>query len=235
MSALLSAPVSSLGSSRVGKLDFRRWSRRTASLVSGIALSIMAAVMTAAYFGGILPLVTPGDAAATAAAISASPVVYVAAVVGVFFVIFLDVVVSGAWYVLFRDVNRRLSALAALLRVTFAGLFAVAASQLVVVSASLDDPARALAAFESFRTSWTVSLGLFGVFLMLVAYLGIRSGFIAKVFPILLAVAGVGYVADAIGAAVVDGFAPVFGNLGFVGEVAIIFWLLIRGRRLGDR
>lgn len=224
-----------LGSKSSSALDFRNWSRRTASLVSGVALSVMAAVMIAGYFGGIMPLITPGDASATAEAIKGSPVAYLAGVAGIFVVIALDVIVAGAWYALFKGVNRRLSALTASLRVVFAALFAVASTQLLVAFASLNNPAATLAAFESFRTIWTLSLGIFGVFLMLEGYLGLRSGFVAKVFPVLLAIAGVGYIADAIGVAFVNGFAPTFGLFGFVGEVAFILWLLIRGRRLGDR
>jgi len=43
-------------------LDYRRWTPRTASLVSGIGLALMAGLMIAGYFGGIVPLVTAGDA-----------------------------------------------------------------------------------------------------------------------------------------------------------------------------
>ena len=68
--------------------------------------------------------------------------------------------------------------------------------------------------------------------LLLIGYLAFRSGFIAKVFGILLVIAGVGYIADAIGVAFVPDFSAVFAQFMFVGEVAIIFWLLIKGRRL---
>jgi hypothetical protein len=220
---------------RNGVLDFRKWSRRTASLVSGIALSLMAGIMIAGYFAGIMPLIVPGDAAATAAAISGSPMPYLAGVVGIFLVTILDVIVAASWYALFKGVNTPLSAVAASLRVLFAALFAFAATQLVVAFALVDQPGAALAGYESFHTIWLISLGLFGIFLILEGYLGFRSGFMAKIFPILLAGSGVGYIADAIGVAFVDGFVPTFGFFGFVGEVAFILWLLIRGRRLTDR
>ena len=235
MTASVTAAAPALRAPRAGRLDFRQWSRRTASLVSGIGLALMAGIMIPGYFGGILPLIAPGDASATAAAITASPLPYLAGVAAIFVVILLDVVVSGAWFALFKGVNTRLSAVAASMRVAFAGLFAIAASQLVVGFVSRGEPGAALAGFESFRTIWLISLGLFGAFLILESYLAYRSGFMAKIFPILLAAAGVGYIADAIGVAFLDGFAPVFGNFGFVGEIAIIFWLLIKGRRLADR
>lgn len=216
-------------------IDFRTWSRRTASLTSGLVLSLMAVLMGVGYFGWILPLIQQGDPEGTAAAIAASGPQYLAGVVAIYIVIALDLVAAAAWYALFKGVNRRLSAIAALMRVTFAGLFAVAASQLVVAYTAVDEPGASLAAFESFQTIWLISLGLFGAFLILVCYLGLRSGFMAQVFPVLLGIAGAGYLADAIGVALLDGFTAIFGFFGIVGEVAIIFWLLIRGRQLNDR
>ncbi|QHO69581.1 hypothetical protein BHD05_07945 [Marisediminicola antarctica] len=144
---------------------------------------------------------------------------------------FLDIVVAGALYTLFKPVNRRLSAAAAWMRTVYAVLLLVAISRLVVGFSMIGDPETALPVLESFTTIWVISLGLFGASLLLVGYLAFRSGFIAKVFGILLAIAGAGYLADAVGMAVVPDFTAVFAQFLFVGEVAIIFWLLIRGRR----
>jgi hypothetical protein len=118
------------------------------------------------------------------------------------------------------------------MRVAYAVLFVIAISRLVIGYSLLGDPEAALAAFTSFTTIWVISLGLFGLCLVLVGYLAFRSGFVARVFGVLLAIAGIGYLADAIGKAVVPDFTAVFAQFLFVGEVAIIFWLLIRGRRL---
>jgi Domain of unknown function (DUF4386) len=107
-----------------------------------------------------------------------------------------------------------------------------AISQLVIALVRLDDPDAALAAAQAFTTTWLISLGVFGVHLLVIAYLAYRSGFMARVFGLLLAIAGLGYVADAVGAILVPGFTARFGGLLFVGEVAVIFWLFIKGRRL---
>jgi len=229
MSAL-SAPT--LQPQRARMLDYRRWTPRTASLVSGIGLALMAGLMIAGYFGGIVPLVTAGDAATTAADIAGSPSLYLGGVACIFAVTLLDVVVAAAWYALFRPVNRRLSAVAAWIRVIFAGLFMVAAGHLVSAFTLLDQPALSLQAVERFNSMWLISLGLFGIYLLLIGYLAVRSGFMAKIFGILLATAGLGYIADAIGTVLGAHFPVAFGSFGFVGEVAIIFWLFIRGRRL---
>jgi hypothetical protein len=140
--------------------------------------------------------------------------------------------VAGALYTLLKPVNRRLSAAAGWLRSIYALLLLGAISQLVIGFTLLGDPEAALPVLESFNTVWVISLGLFGVSLLLVGYLAFRSGFIARVFGILLAIAGIGYLADAIGMAFVPDFTAIFAKFLFVGEVAIIFWLLIKGRRL---
>jgi Domain of unknown function (DUF4386) len=211
---------------------FSAWSPRKAALIAGVALAIMAVLGGFANFGAIQPLITPGDAVRTAQDISASPLLFWAGVASFLLVALLDIIVAGALYTLFKPVNRGLSAAAGWMRTVYALLLMAALSQLVIGFSLLGDPEAALPALESFNTIWVISLGLFGVSLLLVGYLAFRSGFIAKVFGILLAIAGVGYLADAIGMVVVPDFHAVFAQFLFVGEVAIIFWLLIKGRRL---
>lgn len=230
MSSLATTHTST--SRRGSKMDFRSWSAATASLVSGLGLLAMVVLMTAGYFGGVVPLIAPGDAAKTAQDISQSGPIYLAGVASIFMVILLDVLVAGAWYALFKGVNRRLSAAAAWMRVAFAGLFAVAAGQLAYAYTLLDDPDQALHAIESFRSIWLISLGLFGLYLILIGYLELRSTFVPKVFGILLVISGAGYIIDALGVAFVDGFTPLYGLFAIIGETSFIFWLLIKGRRL---
>jgi hypothetical protein len=230
MSALSAAP--SIQQPRVGMLDFPRWTPGTASLVPGVGLALMAALMIAGYFGGIVPLITPGDAARTAADISSSPLLFLGGVACIFVVALLDIVVAAVWYTLFKPVDRRLSAVAAWIRIGYTGLFMVAAGHLVSAFTLLGEPDLSLKAIEQFNSMWLISLGLFGIHLLLIGYLAVRSGFMAKIFGVLLAVAGLGYIADAVGTVLSADLPVAFGSFGFVGEVAIIFWLLIRGRRL---
>jgi hypothetical protein len=53
----------------------------------------------------------------------------------------------------------------------------------------------------------------------------------ARVFGILLVVAGLGYLADGFGAVLVSDYSISIGQFTFIGEVALIFWLLIKGSR----
>ena len=213
-------------------LDFTSWSPRTAALVAGVALALMAVLGGFGNFGALVPLITRGDAVQTAQNISGSPPLFLSGVASFAIVALLDILVAGALYTLFKPVSRRLSAAAAWMRTVYALLLMVAISQLVVGYSLLGDPKAALPVLESFNTIWVISLGLFGASLLLVGYLAFRSGFIAKIFGILLTIAGIGYLADAIGMAFIPSFTAVFAHFLFVGEVAIIFWLLIKGRRL---
>jgi hypothetical protein len=232
MNALTPLLTPTVESQRSSILSFRTWSPATASLVSGTALALMVVLAAVGYYGGIVSLVTPGNATKTAADISHSGLLFLGGIASIFVVILLDVIVALAWYTLFKRVNPRLSAIAAWVRVVYAGLFAVAASQLVNAYTILHTPSHALEAIELFNTIWLVSLGLFGVHLTLIGYLQLRSKFVPKIFGILLTVTGAGYLADALGVAFVDGFTPVYGLFAIFGETASIFWLLIKGRKL---
>ncbi|TFC06951.1 DUF4386 domain-containing protein [Cryobacterium adonitolivorans] len=212
-------------------LGFTTWSPRSAALVAGAGLAVMAVLGGFANFGA-MALIAPGDPTQTAQNLSAAPFLFWSGVASFIIVALLDILVAGALYTLFRPVNRRLSAAAGWLRTVYALLLLAAVSQLVVGFSLLDDPEAALPVLESFNTIWVISLGLFGASLLLVGYLAFRSGFMAKFFGILLAVAGVGYLADAIGVALIPDFTAVFAKFLFVGEVVLIFWLFIKGRRL---
>ena len=209
-----------------------RWSQRTGALVSAAALTLMVFLSIFGYFIAVKGLTTLDDAAATAEAIAASPQLWIAGVASLYIVVVLDLFAAAGTSALFKPVSPALSLAAGLTRVAFATWFAVALTQLVITFNTLDDPAAALQCIESFKSIWDTALGLFGVYLLMVAYLAIRSTFMPSIFGILIGIAGLCYIADLAGLTFVAGFSPVFGLFGFIGETAMIFWLFIKGRRL---
>ena len=52
-----------------------------------------------------------------------------------------------------------------------------------------------------------------------------------KIFGILLLIAGLGYLADGFGTVLIPEYSISIEQFTFVGEVALIFWLLISGSR----
>src|SRR5215203_1054086 len=121
--------------------------------------------------------------------------------------------------------------MAAWFRLAYAAVYLAAISQLVVARGVLGDPDQALRAVDAYDTIWHVGLVLFGVHLLLIGYLAYRSGYMAKVFGILLVVAGLGYLIDGFGTVLVANYSIDIAQFTFVGEAALMFWLLIRGRR----
>lgn len=206
-------------------------SLRTASLIAGLALALMAVLAVFGNFVAIQPLVTPGDAAKTAIDISNSEALFRWGIASLIVIAVLDVIVAGALLRLFEPVNRSVSITAAWFRVAYVAVYLVAVIQLVIALGLLSESNQASRAIDAYQTIWLVGLILFGVHLLLIGYLAYRSGFMARVFGVLLVVAGLGYIADGFVAVLVSGPSISIGQFTFVGEVALIFWLLIRGTR----
>lgn len=80
----------------------------------------------------------------------------------------------------------------------------------------------------------TIASIFWGLWLFPFGLLVIRSGFIPRLLGVLLMVAGVAYLASAFATLIVPRYAPLVGQVALpleVGEVPIIFWLLIWGAR----
>ena len=206
-------------------------SMRRASLTAGLGLALMVVLAPFGVFGATGALITPGDAAKTAQDILGSEGLFRWGIASLILVVILDIVVAAALLRLFEPVNRSVSTMAAWFRVAYAAVYLVAIIQLVIALGLLDDAPLALRAINAYDTIWHVGLILFGVHLLLIGYLAYRSGFMPKIFGILLVVAGLGYLVDGFLLVLVPGPSISIGTFTFVGEVALIFWLLIVGRR----
>jgi hypothetical protein len=207
------------------------WSPRRASLIAGLALLLMAAIAVI-YLTGLQPLIAANDAEQTARNITQSELMFRLGAASMILVAVLDVIGSLALYRLFAPVHRDISALAAWFRLTYAAVLLTATSELVRVPALLNDPDATLSSFDSFIAIWHTGLIFFAVHLLLLGYLAYRSGFISRIFGILLAIAGLAYLADGVGLVLIPDYSISIAAFGFVGEVAFIFWLLIMGTRL---
>lgn len=218
-------------------------SLRLASLVAGIGLLLMSALAAFANFVVVEGLVTQGDAAQTARDIMGSEGLFRLGIVSLYVVVVLDVVVAWALWRLFIPVSQAVSTLAAWFRVVYAGVFLVAVSHLAGALDLLDDGsgtaftddqrhALALSSIEDFTHVWDAGLVLFGMHLLLIGYLALRSGFVPRVLGLLLVIAGLGYAFDSIVAVLFPGSLIEVTMFTFVGEFLMIFWLLFRGRRI---
>ncbi|MDJ0323670.1 DUF4386 domain-containing protein [Cryobacterium sp. PH31-AA6] len=199
---------------------------RTASLIGGIALLLVAVLAGVGYVGILSPLIESGDAVKTAHDIADSEPLFRLGVLLMITAAVLDIMVAAALLALLGPVNRAVAMTAASFRVAYSVVFVVALTQLAIVPGLLDQPDSVQTSLASYHMIWQVGLILFAAHLLLVGYLVIRSGFMPGTLGILITIAGVGYLADAIGTVLIADYTARISTVTFIGEVALIVWLL---------
>jgi hypothetical protein len=205
---------------------------RRASIVAGTGYLLLSILAGFGNYGVLAHLVTTGNAIKTADAITASRGLFVLGIGSLAAVAVLDVIVALALLKVFSPVSKRLSRLAAGLRIVYAGVFALAIYQLVGVLHVLGNGNQALQGVSAFNNIWNGGLMLFGLHLLLLGYLAYKSGYVPKWLGILIAVAGFGYFFDSVASVFSLGLTMKIASLTFIGEVALILWLLIKGRHI---
>jgi Domain of unknown function (DUF4386) len=218
------------------------WSIRTASLIAGVGILLIAGLAGFGNFVAVQGLVTQGDAAKTAQDVLGSQSLFRLGIASLLLVVALDVVVAWALYRVFSPVNRSISMLAALFRLVYAGVFLVAISHLISALRLLDNDsylsvftpaqvhAEALSGIHAYTDVWAAGLVLFGFHLLIVGYLAYRSGYVPRFFGLLVAVAGLGYVIDSFGTVLYHGAWTEISSVTFVGEFLLALWLVVWGR-----
>ena len=180
---------------------------RRAALIAGFSLLLMAGVAGYANLGVIEHPDTAG----------AGQLDLAAALMGL--VAVLDVIVAVALFTLFG----RAALLSSASRVLYAGVLAVAVARLTQGSDALSRAA-------SFHHVFDPALGLFGVHLLLLAFVFDRP---QRWLAVLVGLAGTGYVIDEV--------TPLLGRrtqvatITFIGELVLMGWLLGSGGKLSDR
>jgi hypothetical protein len=211
------------------------------ALATAVSLLLMAILAPFAQFGVLKTLIVPADAAATTNNIAASSGLFQAAIAAFLIVAILDVVVAWGFYLLLRPVNKSLARLVGSLRIVYAALFAFALLNLVDAARLADSAtgtalqsaplqAQVAASVASFDTGWHIALGIFGLHLVGLGGLLFRLG-APRLLAALVVVAGIGYLADAIGTIFVADYSLTISTFTFVGEALLIFWLFWRAAR----
>jgi hypothetical protein len=198
------------------------WSPRAAALLAGVGLLTMA--ITALVADQLLTQAATGAPDAASAALRGAALLFLVTAG-------LDLLVALALFSLLLPVHRDLSASAAVLRVVYTTMLLLATSHLLEPFADLA-PASVDAAIEAFRTTWDLGLAVFGAHLAVVGVLVWRSRFMPRWLGALLILSGAGYLVDGIGVIAASGYGLRLSLYTFVGEVALLAWLLVRARRL---
>lgn len=218
---------------------------RNSAIIAGLAILIMA-VAAAFSFGYVHnSLIIPENPAATTHNIIESISLFKAEIFGWIFILFCDVVAAWALYIFFKNDNAEVSLLAAGLRTIYAVILGVALFNLIRIQYLLDGSMttfsemvnqKVMLYLESFETTWSFGLIIFGFHLLLVGYLAFQSGYIHRFWGIILVFAAVSYIVIHSSKILLPGFesqikaAEMLLSLPMtVGEVGFAIWLMIKG------
>ena len=202
----------------------------------------MTALGVYAEFLTLQQLYLPGDPAGTAAGVLESMPAFRRSVLALLVILVLDVVVAWGLYEYLAPVSRGLSLLTAWLRLVYAAILGVALGQLIElltlvgeglagsdVSGAAASSSAALTHLEAYYAIWGVGLIVFGFHLAGLGVLVVRSGYVPKVFGVLLLLAGLGYVSEYSAIVMWPDFSVPLSSAGWA-EPLFLLWLLWAGR-----
>lgn len=223
-------------------------STRATSRITGVLyLTIIFAGIFAEFFvrGS---LIVPGDAAATAANVTASNALFRYGITADLIMIMSDVAVALLFYVLLKPVSHTLALLAAFFRLAqaatlginllnlFFGMQLIGGAGYLAVVDGAQRQALALMFMEAHDTGYRIALVFFALNCFILGYLMLKSGVFPKILGGLMVFAGLGYLTDSVAAFILPNYADfelMFGLIVFVpaviGELSLALWLLVRG------
>lgn len=217
------------------------------AIIAGIGLILMTILAPIANFSIIQRLIVPDDAAKTVNNIIASEGLFRLGICFLLINAVLDIIVAWALYVFLKPINKSLSLLTAWFRIVYATILVVILMYLINVL-QLVNGADYLTAFETnqlqalvllslknFTLGWGFGLIIFGFHLLLLGYLMLKAGYMHRILGILLIIASLGYFIDGFGNLLSSNYNISIGVFTFIGEVILIFWLLIMGRKIKEK
>jgi hypothetical protein len=228
-------------------------SLRKAALVAGFGYVIILVFNTFAVLT-LNNLIVRGDAATTAGNIMASESLFRLGIASWIAVLAVDAVVAWALYVFLKPVSPSLSLLTAWFRLLFVAIagsaFITLFSVLLLLSGADDfavfqpDQLNALAMLflNPYDHGFNVAFVFFGVHILGLGYLILKSDYIPRILGILLIIAFVGYLIDSFASVLSSDYADnealflLFVAVpALIAEYSLTFWLLIRGRKVEQR
>jgi hypothetical protein len=242
----------------LGKSDQKRHSFATSQQkLARIAGLLYLVIIVSGIFGFFFvrqSLIVPGDAVATAANITASEGLFRISIGADLIMIVADIALALVFYLLFKPVSNGLSLMAAFFRLAQAAVLGVnllnlffalqllSGANYLAVLGPEQVQAMSMLFLDAYDTGYAIGLLFFGVNLFILGYLVFKSGYLPKVFGILLLAAAVGYVIDTFARTLMLDYAsyqPIFDMVVFapaaIAELAMALWLLIKGVKIpGD-
>ena len=222
-------------------------SMRKAAIVSGVAIMVMTVAAVVATNLTIGSLIVKDDAVITTNNIITSEVLFRSGIFSWLIILICDVLAAWGLYIFLKPVNKLLSLLMAWFRLVYAAILGTALLNYVnvLLLISGDDyvssfgiekfQSQVMLSLDAFGSMWSVGLMVFGLHIFLLGYLAFKSGYIPKVWGVLLLIASFGYVITNSAKLLM----PTYDNyktefelifiIPMLSEVGLGIWLLIKG------
>lgn len=194
-------------------------------------------------------LIVPSDAASTAANLMASQSLWRIGIAGDILMHVFDIPLMLILYLLLKPVNKNLAAAAVLFNLIQTAVLVVNKLNLLMPLFLLGNAEylkalelqqlQALAYLPLRLHDYGFGIGLifFGCVCLVQGYLIFRSGFLPKIIGVLMALAGLSYLANSITLILAPAYAemvlPVLA-LALLGELALSLWLIVKGVKLEE-
>ena len=216
----------------------------TAALVAGVGLLLMTVSAPFSLLFVFPELLVLGDAAQTASNLTQSRGLFLAGILAWLVNYSADVLVGWALFYFLAPAGRAVSMLAFAFCLIYTAVGLSAVLNYVEAFRLLDLAENAVAVgadhlhaqvyvlLNAYQYDWGFALIVFGVVLMLRAFLVVRAEHVPSIFGALLAVAGFGYIATELGRYVAPDVNLEFLILTGLAEPVFMIWLLVKGRRL---
>jgi hypothetical protein len=230
--------------SDTGAIRERGLSLRQAAVIAGLGY-LLNPVSYAEY--SLYPrLVIPGNVEQTAQNIANHGGVFAALILCYLINFIGDVVIAWALYFLLAPVNRSLSLLTAWFRLIYTAVALSGVMNLVTVYRLLHEQqyltlfaagplhAQMELLLNSFQYTWSMSLVIFGIHLILLGILIFRSGYIPRILGILLVIDGLGWMISMLRPYLYPDVHLGFLFVTYLGELIFMLWLLIRGWKIPE-
>ncbi|UCG92986.1 MAG: DUF4386 domain-containing protein [candidate division WOR-3 bacterium] len=200
-------------------------SPRKAAIVAGSAfiISFILAIIVGNF---ILPnFIVPGDTAALANDINANERLFNIAVIMYLIILALDAAIALALYIVLKPANRKLASLTGIFRLLYAAIMVIGVLALAFQFIEV----------YSYGSIKLIGYLFFTCHIFVLGYLVCKSGYIPRIFGVLLITASFCYV----GAFYVNFLVPkvlllIFMMFMIAGELSLSLWLLLKNAKLPE-
>ena len=225
-------------------------SPRQAAVSAGLAYAFLNVLALFANFFVLSRLTVRDDAAATVRNIADAELLFRAGIAVFIVVLIADVVVAWGLYVFLRRTSTELSLFAAWFRLVYVAITAAALLHLLLAVRLVDGTGyttalaqgqrdvQVLLSLDAFAYGWRIGLVTFGVHLLLLGFVMLRSDYAPRILGGMVALAGLGYVVVMLASVLLANFEDVktlyLALLALVtvpAEFGLAIWLLWSGGR----